>query len=207
MAVNVKICGITSLEDARAALDAGADALGFNFYEKSPRFIEAGEAGEIISVVRNGAEFVGVFVNEPVERVLELSTISGIDAIQLHGDESAEYVSDLRRRTKLKIVKAVRVGSAADPKPDFDADAVLLDVHSPSVYGGSGQTFDWTLAARLRPGIRLLYLAGGLDPENVQDAIRIAKPDYVDAASRLEIYPGKKDASLVRDFIRSAKSV
>jgi phosphoribosylanthranilate isomerase len=207
MAVRVKICGITSLDDARTALDAGADALGFNFYDKSPRFIAPEEAGEAISRLEGGPEFVGVFVKEPIERVIEISSVTGINAIQLHGDEPPEYVSELRRRTNLRIIKAVRIGRADAGIPDLEADAVLLDVFDPGVYGGSGKSFDWSLAADLRSQIGVMYLAGGLGPDNVTDAVRIARPDYVDAASRLEISPGKKDAARMKEFIRIAKSV
>jgi phosphoribosylanthranilate isomerase len=202
----VKICGITNLKDARFAAAAGADELGFNFYRNSPRFIEPALAGTIIEDLSEKILKVGVFVNEPIAGIIETVSAAGIDAIQLHGDEGPEFVSDLRSETNLKIIKAVRV------KPGFDhlclssyaADAILIDVFDPLNYGGTGKVVDWDAAAAIAKSIGHLYLAGGLNHENVCEAIRKVRPYAVDAASGLEREKGKKDPDKVAAFIRNA---
>lgn len=189
----VKICGITNEEDARAAIDAGANALGFNFYQRSPRSTTPQRAREIAASVLGDYLKVGVFVNASEPELLQTAAEVPLDILQLHGDRCALPLS-----TTLRIWRAI---AATSPPPANAAiEAYLLDAPTPH-HGGSGKTFDWTLAARFP---HRAIIAGGLDATNVADAIRIASPWGVDACSRLESSPGKKDAQRVRDFIHAA---
>lgn len=194
----VKICGITNLEDALAAAEAGASALGINLYPRSPRYVSPHAARRLAESLPEGVWKVGVFVNEPPQRVAELAQQIGLDIVQLHGDEPPEAVPG-----QLRVWKAFRVGA------DFDAsklgryvvEACLLDAADPEVFGGSGRTFDWSALPRLTGRI---ILAGGLDAGNVQTAVRVLRPWGVDACSRLESAPGKKDRKKMVEFIRAA---
>lgn len=193
----VKICGITSREDALAAAEAGAAALGFNFYSKSPRCLTREAAAPILAVVPAAVWKVGIFVNEPGERVAAVAGALGLDVVQLHG--AVEPPAGLR------VWKAVRVGTEFHPSQleAFRAEAFLLDSASDELYGGTGKTFDWALA---RGADRKVILAGGLDETNVREAIRAARPWGVDACSRLESSPGRKDHHKVARFIAAALS-
>jgi phosphoribosylanthranilate isomerase len=197
--VKVKICGIRSLEEAEAALDEGADALGFNFWPRSPRYIAPRSASEIIARLSPMASTVGVFVNEDAARILEIASELRLSAVQLHGDESPEYCS---RLASIKTIKAIRVGQ------DFDLSAiekysvamVLLDSDIKGRYGGTGQRFDWRIAVeakRLAP----IILAGGLNTENVWDAITHVRPAAIDVCSGVESEPGRKDLIKLRSFM------
>lgn len=215
----VKICGLKTLSDALAAIEAGADWLGFNFYPKSPRFIPPEECVRITEVVRR--EFpmvglVGVFVNASAEEIRTILRQAGLHRAQLHGDEPPALLAELGGLA----FKAIRL------RPDQEAEAqvapylpqgeealspsaspsafVLLDASVPGLYGGSGQVADWRAAARLAARIPLL-LAGGLTPENVAEAIRIVRPWGVDVASGVESAPGVKDVEKMRTFIRHAR--
>ena len=193
----VKICGITNLEDALRAVESGASALGFNFYSRSPRYITPQAAADIVSKLPAGVTKVGVFVNAETE---ETARIAGLDVVQLHGDESPSGIP-----RNLRTWKAFRVTSefsiqSFDPWP---VEAFLLDSPS-SVYGGSGNPFDWRLA---RAAGRKIILAGGLDAANVRGAIEQAQPFGVDACSRLESSPGRKDHQKVSQFIQAALKV
>ncbi len=203
----VKICGITNLEDALSSAKFGADALGFNFYQKSPRYLEPEMARKIIGQLPPEVLKVGVFVNESIENILETSELAGLDAIQLHGDETLQFVSDVGVKTKLEIIKALRV--TPDFKPEdavgYGAHAILLDGYSTRERGGSGETFDWDIAKKVSALVGQLYLAGGLSPENVRVAISEVRPFCVDACSSLESLPGKKDLEKLRLFIAEAK--
>jgi len=190
----VKICGITNQADARAAVDAGANALGFNFWPKSPRFITPRRAREIVSVVPGDYLKVGIFVNACEPELLETAAQVPLDVLQLHGHRSA-----LPHSSSLRIWRAV-TATQAPPAAHAGIEAYLLDAPAPH-HGGSGNTFDWSLAARFP---HRFIIAGGLDATNVAAAIRAASPWGVDACSRLESSPGKKDAQQVRDFIRAA---
>ena len=203
----VKICGITNLEDAQHAVESGADELGFNFYEKSPRYISPQNARAITDKLPSSVFKVGVFVGESIDKILKTSEIAGLDAIQLHGDESYEYVTELHSRTKIEIIKAVRVDPDFDwsNAMDFDAHAILFDGFSNDEYGGSGNRFDWKIAADAIVMIPYLYLAGGLSADNVAEAIKIVRPYAVDVASGVESSPGKKDPEKVAAFIKAAK--
>ncbi len=198
----IKICGITNLEDARLSVEFGADALGFNFYPKSPRFIEPERAREIIARLPDEVLKIGVFVNEKLERVVEVAGIATLGGIQLHGDETPDFARELKSRTGLEIIKAF--GVSADFQVEdvlkFDVDAILLDAYNPSERGGTGEVFDWEIARNVRVRCPKLYLAGGLGPGNVADAIKKVVPYAVDACSRLELRRGIKDARLVKEF-------
>ena len=201
----VKICGITNLADALACVEAGADMLGFNFYARSPRYIEPHEARRIVEQLPEGVLAVGVFVNEESpERVAELADISGVAAVQLHGDEPADYCRALAGRF---VIKALRVGHdyAPESAARCGAEAVLLDGFSHAAYGGTGKTFDWSVARATRAVVPRLFLAGGLDQENVAAAVRAVRPHAVDACSLLERAPGLKDERRVRAFVAAVR--
>lgn len=191
----VKVCGITNSEDALAAVDAGAGALGFVFYAGSPRHIRPDDAARIIEQLPAGVEKVGLYVNEGAAAIKHSMTALGLDVAQLHGD--CEMPSGLR------LWKSVRIGPGFRPDEVIagDEEAVVLDTSSPTQYGGTGETFDWTLARGIRHRV---ILAGGLSAGNVAEAIRVAHPWGVDASSRLERAPGLKDHQRVRAFIQAA---
>jgi phosphoribosylanthranilate isomerase len=199
----IKICGIKTVDDALAAMDAGADLIGFNFYPKSPRYVEVGMCRNIMSVVRqNGrAKCVGVFVNASVGEILATMDTLGLNLAQLHGDETVAMLNQLDG----KGFKAFRgipenvVGFARSESPAF-----LLDTSVRGLYGGSGVTADWSGAAELSKKYPLL-LAGGLTPENVAEAVGRVKPWGVDVASGVESAPGEKDASKMKAFVQAVR--
>ncbi len=197
----VKICGVTRLEDALQAARLGADALGFNFWPGSRRFLAPGAAREVVDQLPPFVTPVGVFVNQPEEEILRAAGESGVRVLQLHGDEPPELCA----RLPLPVVKAVRVGAALslDALSAYQVAAFLLDAPSAG-YGGSGATFDWSLAEGVA-GLGPLILAGGLDPENVAAAVRRVRPYAVDVASGVESAPGVKDVSKMARFIAAAK--
>jgi phosphoribosylanthranilate isomerase len=194
MAVKLKVCGLTSLEDASAAIDCGAEYLGFNFYPKSPRYIAPTAARAIIERLPDDVISVGVFVNEPrPEDVDEILRASGAQMAQLHGDESPAYCAGVGAE---RVIKALRVGDDFDARRvlDYPASAVLLDAFDAKLYGGTGRTANWAVA---REAARLtrVFLAGGLSPENIIEAIRAVEPFAVDVNSGVESAPGRKDAN------------
>lgn len=199
---NVKICGITTLEDARFASGALADYLGFIFYDKSPRFIEPAKAGAIINWIE-GPEKVGVFVNQPLDDVNEIAVRTGIDLVQLHGDESPGYCDMIN----FPVIKTFHVTSEThtdELASEMDAyknsaDYFLFDTKIDGLYGGTGQTFDWTLLQNLSMG-KPFFLSGGLHAGNVKEAIRMVSPDVVDLSSGLEELPGLKDFDKIEEF-------
>ena len=201
--VKIKICGITNLEDALQAVDAGADALGFVFFKESPRHIFPEQAAAIIRQLPPFVQTVGLFVNEALETVNQTADLCGLDIIQLHGDESPEFCAVVRRR----VIKAFRVKdiSCLDSMKDYRPAAFLLDAWSPNAHGGTGRTFNWEFAASAAKSNRIV-LAGGLTPANVADAVRQVRPYGVDVSSGVESAPGKKDAALVRNFIQAART-
>ena len=214
----IKICGITNLEDACAAIEAGADMLGFNFYRPSPRFIEPSHAREIIEDLElelehspKAAMMVGVFVNEASpEALVRIAEESGVYAAQLHGVESAEYCQAVKRiwRDAQLIIKALRVDANLDPQEvgTYEADAIMLDSFHSQLWGGTGQVIDWSVARRAREIFPCLFLAGGLSPENVAKAIAEVQPFAVDACSSLESSPGRKDLERIKAFVRAVRS-
>jgi phosphoribosylanthranilate isomerase len=210
-----KICGITNLEDALTAVDAGADALGFVFYESSPRRIDPEAARKIVKELPEMIEKVGVFVNQTEESICVLADAAGLTAVQLHGDNEDPHVADLiaERRPHLKVVVGI---SMHHPKPEGWAmmwhpdvvHAFLVDSGNSSNYGGTGKTFDWQASQRSIEEIARLgrvVVAGGLTPGNVTAAIRMLRPWGVDVASGVETRPGKKDREKVRAFVAAVR--
>ena len=203
--VRVKICGITNWVDARRAVGAGADFLGFNFYAPSPRYITPAKARRIVQRLPKGASSVGVFVNETEENMLEIVRSVGLDCLQLHGDESPAMIERLSR--SLPIIKAIRVRRpfrASRLQRFRRAKALLLDGFDGGFYGGTGRTFDWHVARRAKIYGRV-FLSGGLTPENVAEAIRVARPYAVDVCSGVEAKPGKKDPVRMKTFMHAVK--
>jgi phosphoribosylanthranilate isomerase len=203
--VRVKICGITNAADALAAIDAGANLLGFNFYANSPRHISAAEAAEIRSQLPKKVKAVGIFVNAAPGEAAALCKSLKLHAAQLHGDETPEDVAELA--ASLPVFKAFRV------EPDFplatldeypEAYAFLFDAANTGQYGGTGHTTDWDVARRATVGRRII-LAGGLRVENVAAAVRIVRPYGIDVASGVESEPGKKDHGRLREFIQEVR--
>jgi phosphoribosylanthranilate isomerase len=192
--VFVKICGITRLEDAQAAVEAGADALGFVFWPKSPRFIEPDAARDIIATLPPSVTPIGVFVDQPSADVNGIALYVGLGAVQLHGSEGEAYVQTMTR----PVLKAVAVEGNRAPSIDWSADVtVLLDVHDPVKKGGTGRTIDWTTASEIARG-RNIMLAGGLTPENVADAITRVRPYGIDVSSGVEAAPGIKNHERIK---------
>jgi phosphoribosylanthranilate isomerase len=203
--IRVKICGITSAADARAACKAGANSLGLNFYEQSPRHISVADAAKIRAELPKSVAAVGVFVNLPPDAVAATCSTLHLDAAQLHGDELPSSVAELSR--KVAVIKAFRVNTdfALDTLARYaQAFAFLLDASHAGQYGGTGHTTDWALARRAAASHRII-LAGGLKPENVAAAIRIVHPYAVDVASGVESKPGKKDHARLREFIQEVR--
>jgi phosphoribosylanthranilate isomerase len=199
----VKICGITNLEDALTAANFGADALGFNFYEKSPRYISPEKAREIIEKLPPEILKVGVFVNESLEKIAEIAETAKLDALQLHGEETPEFARELKRETNLEIIKAFRVSPEFKPEDvlQYEADAILLDAYSRHEHGGTGETFDWEIARRVQEIFPKMYLAGGLSNDNIDYALRQTNPFGIDACSCLESKKGKKDRIGLINFV------
>lgn len=204
--VKIKVCGITNLEDALAAVEFGADYLGFNFYPPSPRSIEADTAGRIISRLPSAIGKFALFVNEPKERIREVLAAgsvhggNGFSGVQLHGEESAEYC----RGWDVKVIKAFRVKDRDSLRvmENFPADYYLVDSWAPG-YGGSGAPFPWNWLEGL--SAEKLILAGGLHTGNVVEAIRLVKPYGVDVCTGVEVRPGIKDHEKLKAFIAAVK--
>jgi phosphoribosylanthranilate isomerase len=201
----VKICGITNLDDALAAVEAGAELLGFNFYLKSPRYVSPADARRIIEQLPERAKRVGVFVNEDAGGVARIASEAGVKVVQLHGDETPEFCADLRG---LSVVKALRVGKDfhVEDASKFETDAVLLDAYVSDFRGGTGHTFDWSIASRTREVVRRLFLAGGLTPDNVGAAVKSVRPFAVDVCSGVETAPGRKSFELMRRFVEAVRA-
>jgi phosphoribosylanthranilate isomerase len=202
--VHVKICGITSLEDAQAAADAGADALGFVFYPPSPRCVTPEQAGRIIQTLPPFVTTVGLFVDVALDTVNDLAARCGLDRIQLHGRETPEFCRQVTR----PVIKAIRIKSAESltQVPDYNVSAYLLDAYvEGSLPGGTGASFSWELAAQAKP-YGPVILAGGLTPENIEVAIAQSHPYGVDVSTGVERAPGIKDHQKVRQFIARAKA-
>ncbi len=192
----VKICGITRLEDAQAAVTAGANALGFVFWPTSPRYIEPSQARKIVETLPPFVVSVGVFVDQPVNEVNRIVTDVDLKAVQLHGEETEAYIAQVRSQS---VIKAIAVGK--EHVPAFSkwpkSAMILLDVHDPVRKGGTGHVIDWVVAheiAQLRP----IILAGGLTPENVGSAIERVRPYGIDVSSGVETKPGIKDHERIK---------
>jgi phosphoribosylanthranilate isomerase len=203
--IRIKICGITNLADAKAATDAGANALGFNFYEKSLRRVVTADAAQIRSKLPKEVEAVGVFVNAKPADINSLRAFVRFDTAQLHGDETPDIVS--RVASSVPVIKAFRVDASFSMKL-FDQFpgvlAFLLDGTRLGQYGGTGQTTDWDFARRAAAAHRII-LSGGLKVENVGEAVRMVRPYGVDVASGLETKPGKKDHAKLKEFIEEVR--
>lgn len=191
----VKICGITRLEDALAAVDAGANALGFVFWPKSPRRVDPERARQIVAALPDRVIAVGVFVDQPTDDVNEVAQRVGLGAVQLHGTERGDYLRTMTR----PVIKAVSVvGEEAPDVSEWAPDVtILLDVHDPVRKGGTGRTIDWTAAAAVAHRRKIL-LAGGLTPQNVSDAIARVMPYGIDVSSGVEMEPGLKDHGRIK---------
>ena len=200
----VKICGITNLEDALAALFSGADALGFVFYKKSPRYISPLKAGNISRILPKKIARVGVFVDEDIETVRKIARLCHLDMLQFHGGESAEYC---RKFKGYKIIKAFPVKGELDLAKisEYKGCACLFDTYSKGKAGGTGRKFNWNLLRNLYKIKRPIFLSGGLTPGNVRKAIKLLKPDWVDASSALELTPGKKDHRKIKKFTQASR--
>ena len=203
--VRVKICGITSGADAQAAVDAGANLLGFNFYPKSPRHIEEDQAAEIRRKLPKRVKAVGIFVNWLPADVIALASSLRLDSVQLHGDEPPETVAEIA--PVVPVIKAFRVEAEfpLTTLKEYDlAFAFLFDAAHTGQYGGSGWATDWDVARRASAKHRII-LAGGLKVENVAAAVRIVRPYGIDVASGVESRPGKKDRGLMREFVQEVR--
>ena len=201
----VKICGVTRPEDAVAAIEAGADMIGINLWPFSKRNVCVDDARNLARTARAaaaGVDIVGVFVNQEAEEIADIADVIGLDYVQLHGDESPEFCANLA----VPVMKAIAVASAADivRLAAYPVAAVVLDTPSPC-YGGSGMTFDWSLAVAATRGALPIVLAGGLTPDNVAAAVSEVAPFAVDVASGVESAPGIKDVELMRRFVAAAK--
>ena len=222
--MKVKICGLTNLEDAQTAVSAGADYLGFIFYPPSKRSVDIKTAKAIVQTLRAAPScpvLVGVFVNETGERMAEILAEVGLDLAQLSGEEVPFLVGDERSPIYGRSYKALRPASLAEAEADAEWYAVdgnqlsvignqlpslLIDTYHPTLRGGTGETGDWGMSAQLAQTIPGLMLAGGLNADNVAEAVRVVRPFAVDVASGVEASPGQKDPELVRAFIRNAKT-
>src|ERR1051325_2152836 len=201
----VKICGITNIDDALAAVAAGADALGFNFYKPSPRYISPQSAREIIEQLPASILTVGVFVND--DAAAHIANEAGVAALQLHGDESPSYCRELA--TDRYVIKTLAVSNDFDIDviKSYEVEAIMLATSDNKLRGGTGRTFDWSLAREVSGLVPKLFLAGGLSPENVEEAIATVHPYAVDACSALEDQPGKKNHERMRAFIKAVRGV
>jgi phosphoribosylanthranilate isomerase len=205
MSVKVKICGITNAPDALAAVEAGTDALGFMFYEPSPRHVSVQEAAAIVRQLPPFIIKVGVFVDASEDLVLRAIGECGLNTLQFHGHETPEYCEQFG----LLTMKAFRIRDAESLKTlrNYPTDAWLLDAFVADKLGGTGEKFNWDLAIEAKKLGRPIFLAGGLTPENVADAVKKVQPYGVDVSSGVEAEPGKKDHDKVRAFIKAAKAV
>lgn len=200
----VKICGITNHQDAMAAIDMGADLLGFNFYPESPRYLVPQKAADIINRLPGFVDIVGVFVNTTIEQIHEIRALCQLDWVQLHGDEDPQFCR-LFLSHDVKTMKAIRVKDKADiEKADnFFTDAVLLDAFDPKRYGGTGITFDWNIVGHMN---KRVFLAGGIHPDNAATAIKLGVYG-IDVCSGIEARPGKKDHKKMKQLFKNIQNL
>ncbi len=199
----IKICGITDIEDALKAVELGADALGFVFYEKSPRKITKEKAKEIIDSLPKEVVKVGLFVDELEEKVNEIASYCNFDILQFHGDETPDYC----KKFPQKIIKAFRIKDKESLVniPKYEVDYYLLDTYSEVAPGGTGKTFNWDLAREAKKFGRPIILSGGLNPKNIVEALKKVSPFGVDVSSGVEVSPGKKDHKKLKEFIAEVR--
>lgn len=202
--VKVKICGITNLADAQAAIKMGADLLGFNFYPKSPRYIQPQAAMEIISRLPAFVDTVGVFVNPSLEQIKEMITDGQLNWVQLHGDETPQFCESLLSLS-IRTMKALRVRGPEDIQraENYYTDAILLDAYRPDKYGGTGTNFDWNIIGHIA---RRVFLAGGINPENAQKAVELGVYG-IDVCSGVESAPGKKDHKKMKKLFENIRDL
>ena len=200
--VKVKICGITNYEDAKAAMDMGADLLGFNFYPKSPRYVNAEQAAEIINKLPAFTDIAGVFVNESIERIHETKNHCQLDWVQLHGDESPQFCEEFLSHS-VKTMKAIRVKDENDIRQaeNYFTDAILLDAFDPEKYGGTGISFDWNIVGHIG---KRVFLAGGINPDNAAKAVELGVYG-IDICSGIESEPGKKDHKKMKKLFENIR--
>lgn len=200
----VKICGITNYEDAAVATDMGADLLGFNFYEKSPRYIEPEKAADIVNQLPGFVDIVGVFVNAPIDKIHDIKQICPLNWVQLHGDEDPHFCNSLRSYD-FKTMKAIRVKNQADIESTkgYFTDAILLDAFNPAKYGGTGISFDWNIIGHIG---KRIFLAGGIHPGNAADALKLGVYG-IDVCSGVETEPGKKDHKKIKQLFENIKDL
>jgi phosphoribosylanthranilate isomerase len=205
--MRVKFCGMTKLDDALEAARLGAWAIGVNHHPESPRYCEPDAAVEIAAALKRRLEIAGVFVDAPLDHVVAAAENESLTMIQLHGGEGAAFCREVARRTGCKVIKAIRVRSAADVQAAeaYRTDFHLLDAYRPGAPGGTGASFDWDLLAGRQSEVPLI-LAGGLTPENVDEAVAVAHPFAVDVASGVEAEPGVKDHALMAAFLERAQA-
>jgi len=198
----VKICGITNYDDAVAAMDMGADLLGFNFYPKSPRFLTKEKAADIIDKLPGFIDTAGIFVNASIDEIHETSSFCNLDWVQLHGDENPDFCRSLLSHN-VKTMKAIRVKDEKDiEKADgFFTDAILLDAFNPDKYGGTGLTFDWNIIGHMG---KRVFLAGGINPDNAARAVELGVYG-IDVCSGVESEPGKKDHNKMRKLFENIR--
>jgi phosphoribosylanthranilate isomerase len=203
--MKVKICGITRLEDAEAAVAAGAWAIGLNHSDTSPRRIDPAEAALIGQAMKRHCEVAGIFVNQTIEEIVEAAAQAELTLVQLHGDEGPSFCMEVARRTGARVIKSFRVRSPADVTASraYRVAYHLFDAHVRGAYGGTGTTFDWDLVAGRSAGIPAI-VAGGLTPDNVGEAIAISNPWGVDVAGGVESSTGIKDHNLITSFMAAA---
>jgi phosphoribosylanthranilate isomerase len=206
--MRIKVCGITNLDDAEAAQRLGAWAVGLNHHPESPRLVVPETAAEIGAALKRQCEVVGIFVNAPLRDVERAAETEQLTMVQLHGDEGPAYCAEVARRTGCKVIKAFQIRSGADVQAagPFRTDFHLFDAHATDRRGGTGESFDWALAATHDSEIPLM-LAGGLRPGNVAEAIEVVRPFAVDVTSGVEAEPGRKDPALLEEFFAAANSV
>jgi phosphoribosylanthranilate isomerase len=201
----VKVCGMTNLDDAEHAASHGAWAIGLIHHRESPRYVRPEVAEEIGAALKRRCEIAGVFVNSTLDEVIEAADRENLTLLQFHGEEGPSFCVEARRRTGAKVIKAMRIKSAADVRAAeaFRTDFHLFDAYWHGLHGGTGQSFDWDLVAKRRSKVPMI-LAGGLTAENVADAIELVRPFGVDVVSGVEAGPGRKDQAKVEAFLEAA---
>ncbi|MCX5669165.1 MAG: phosphoribosylanthranilate isomerase [Candidatus Omnitrophica bacterium] len=204
--VKVKVCGITNLEDALCSFFSGADALGFVFYKKSPRYIQPNKAANISGILPKKIKRVGVFVNQKASSVKKIAKLCGLDMLQFHGKESPEYCIKF---PGYKVIKAFRISKKKDLEgiSQYKTFAYLFDSFSKTKLGGTGNKFNWKILAQAATIKPIVFLSGGLTAGNVRQAVKLLKPDWVDVSTGVELKPGKKDQRKIGKFIQVARAV
>jgi phosphoribosylanthranilate isomerase len=203
--VEIKICGVTNIRDARACAASGADMVGLNFYRRSPRYIEPKVARQIVEAIPRNVQAVGVFVDATADEIGSIANTTGIRSVQLHGDFSPKTCRELSR--DFRVIRAFCIDARFRPKEtaSFSECDILVDAHHPNLRGGTGLTCDWPAARATLPFTRFLILSGGLNAENVGRAIESVAPHAVDVCSGVESAPGAKDYRAIKNFVAAVR--